>query len=159
MKTLLLTEPTCQLSIEVRTVDEVLQSLGISTVDFIKLDVEGAEVQDIRTEPWGYRSRAIVEFLANLDYRWFALAPDSPLHPVSIALDSYDANLVALPSERAREFRSLMDRKRQFFPFYQPRPATGRDRGLEILMSMVRVRQGKANFETASHPAANRRGR
>ena len=146
-------------------------------MDFIKLDVEGAElaalqgasgllrgpsrpailveVQDIRTQPWGYPSRAIVEFLAKQDYRWFALAPDSSLYPVSIALDSYDANLVALPSERAREFRSLVDRKRMFFPLYQPRPSSSRDRGLEILMSMVRVRQGKANFEFASQQARN----
>jgi hypothetical protein len=156
----------------VRTVDEVLQSLGISTVDFIKLDVEGAElaalqgaarllhgpsrpailveVQDLRTEPWGYRSRAIVEFLADLDYSWFALAPDSSLRAVSIAVDSYDANLVALPRERAREFRSMVDRKRMFYPMYQTRYLTGRDRGLEILMSMVRVRHGKANFEVFS---------
>lgn len=170
-------ESTHQVSVEVRTIDDVLRSLGILTVDFIKLDVEGAElaalqgasgllrgpsrpailveVQDIRTQPWGYRSRAIVEFLAKLDYRWFALAPDSSLYPVSIALDSYDANLVALPSERAREFRSLVDRKRMFFPLYQPRPSSGRDRGLEILMSMVRVRQGKANFEFASQQARN----
>jgi FkbM family methyltransferase len=173
------TESTHQVRVEVRTVDDVLRGLGIFTVDFIKLDVEGAElaalqgatgllhgpsrpailaeVQDIRTQPWGYRSRAIVEVLSNLDYRWFALAPDSSLYPISIALDSYDANLVALPSERAREFRSLVDRKRMFFPRYQPRPSSGRDRGLEILMSMVRVRQGKANFEFASPQARNGR--
>lgn len=174
-----LSEPTYQLRVEVRTVDEVLQSLGISTVDFIKLDVEGAElaalqgaarllrgpsrpailveVQDLRTEPWGYRARAIVEFLANFNYRWFALAPDSSLRPISIAFDSYDANLVALPCERAREFRSLVDRKRMFFPMYQTRYLTGRDRGLEILMSMVRVRQGKANFEVFSGATRSRR--
>jgi hypothetical protein len=57
---------------------------------------------------------------------------------------------VALPRERAREFRSMVDRKRMFYPMYQTRYLTGRDRGLEILMSMVRVRHGKANFEVFS---------
>ena len=87
-------------------------------------------------------SRSIVEFLASMDYRWFALAPDSSLQPVSNDLDSFDENMVALPCERAREFRSLVDRKRMFFPLYQPRPSSGRDRGIEILKSMVRVRPG-----------------
>lgn len=77
-----------------------------------------------------------------MDYRWFALAPDSSLQPVSNNLDSFDENMVALPCERAREFRSLVDRKRMFFPLYQPRPSSGRDRGIEILKSMVRVRPG-----------------
>ncbi len=174
-----LNEPTYQVRVEVRTVDDVLQEMGVSTVDFIKVDVEGAElatlqgaarllrgpsrpailveVQDLRTQPWGYRSRAIIDFLANLDYRWFALAPDSSLQPVSIALDSYDANLVALPRERTRELRSLTDRKRMFFPLYHSRPSNRRDRGLEILMSMVRVRQGKANFEVTTGSVGNGR--
>ncbi len=38
------TESTYKVRVEVRTVDDVLQSLGISRVDFIKLDVEGAEL-------------------------------------------------------------------------------------------------------------------
>ncbi len=123
-------ESTYKVRVEVRTVDDVLQGLGISEVDFIKLDVEGAElavlqgavrllrgpsrpailaeVQDIRTQPWGYQARAIVQLLASLDYSWYALAPDSSLHPISNQLDSYQANLVALPSERAREFRDLV---------------------------------------------------
>jgi FkbM family methyltransferase len=157
-------EPTHKLGVEVRSIDDVLLELGIFKVDFIKLDIEGAElsalqgavrllrrpsrpailaeVQDLRTQSWGYQSRSIVEFLASMDYRWFALAPDSSLQPVSNDLDSFDENMVALPCERAREFRSLVDRKRMFFPLYQPRPSSGRDRGIEILKSMVRVRPG-----------------
>ena len=164
----LVSESTYTVRVEVRAVDDVLHGLGISRVDFIKLDVEGAElavlhgavrlfqgpsrpavlaeVQDIRTQPWGYRAQAIVHFLADLDYRWFALAPDCSLHPISNALDSYDANLVALPFERAREFRSLVERKYSIGPpTRQPvRRSSQKRHGIELLRSMVRVRQGKA---------------
>ena len=63
-------------------------------MDFIKLDVEGAEldvlkgadlllnrrprpvilaeVQDVRTQPWGYRARDI-QHLSHKGYKWFRL--------------------------------------------------------------------------------------
>ena len=123
---------------EVRSIDDVLHRLRIARVDFIKLDVEGAEldalkgatrllrgaarpamlveVQDLRTQPWGYRASAIVEYLSSLDYRWFSLAPDGSLHPISTALESYDANLVAFPCERTREFRPVNRPKTSSWP-------------------------------------------
>jgi len=42
-----------------------------------------AEVQDIRTQPWGYPSREIIRFLIRMDYRWFAIAAKGALLPVS----------------------------------------------------------------------------
>jgi hypothetical protein len=111
----------------------VLRALGITRVDFIKLDVEGAElsllhgaskmleraarpailaeVQDIRTRPWGYPAREIIKFLVSAGYRWFALAEDGNLQPVSSDLPFYDANLVALPRERVEEFSALAAQK------------------------------------------------
>jgi hypothetical protein len=98
-------------------------------VDFIKLDVEGselsllrgvcallrsewrpailAEVQDIRTEPWGYAAREIVGYLKNARYRWFGIMPDGSLRSVSTEERWYDANLVALPEERSAGFENL----------------------------------------------------
>ena len=98
-------------------------------VDFIKLDVEGAElsflhgaqrmlrgdmrpailveVQDIRTAPWGYAAREIVRFLSDAGYSWFALADDGVLESISSELSSYDGNLVALPHERFEEFSKM----------------------------------------------------
>src|SRR5450432_901307 len=120
---------TQTIRVEVRTLDEVLERLGISSVDFIKLDVEGAElsflrgasallrsewrpailaeVQDMRTEPWGYAAREIVGYLKNAEYRWFGITADGSLRHVSTNERWYDANLVALPEERMACFESL----------------------------------------------------
>jgi hypothetical protein len=66
-----------------------------------------AEVQDVRTTPWGYAAREIVRFLADAGYGWFALADDGSLESISSDLFYYDANLVALPLERFEEFSWL----------------------------------------------------
>jgi hypothetical protein len=107
----------------------VLEGIGWPRVDFIKLDVEGAElsflhgarrmlcadvrpailveVQDVRTAPWGYAAREIVRCLADAGYGWFALADDGSLESISNELSSYDGNLVALPHERFEEFSEM----------------------------------------------------
>jgi FkbM family methyltransferase len=125
--------PTRAVRVSVRRLDTVLVERKISKVDFIKLDVEGAElpvlygavrllqresrpailaeVQDIRTLAWGYPAREIVEFLMRMDYRWFAIAANGALLPVSCDQQTYDANLVALPAERAEEFLSLLGQR------------------------------------------------
>ena len=128
-----LPDPTSTVRVRVRRIDDVLAEQSISKVDFIKLDVEGgelaalngatgllhgesrpailAEVQDIRTQPWGYPSREIIRFLIRMDYGWFAIAAKGALLPVSCDQESYDANLVALPVERTEEFLSLLGQK------------------------------------------------
>jgi FkbM family methyltransferase len=126
-------EPIRTVRVSVRRLDDVLSELGVSRVDFIKLDVEGAElsvlygamkllqrdsrpailveVQDIRTQPWGYAAREIIQFLIRMDYRWFAIAARGALLPISCDQESYDANLVALPVERTEEFLNLLGQK------------------------------------------------
>ena len=112
---------TNRVRVDVVPFDEAAARLGVTRVDFIKLDVEGAEldvltgasallqsasrpvllieVYDIRTRPWGYEAREIVEFLDRLRYSWFQLLDNGSLRPISAKLDVYDANLVALPTE------------------------------------------------------------
>jgi hypothetical protein len=116
-----------------RRLDDVLGELGVSKVDFLKLDVEGAElstlhgamklleggsrpailaeVQDARTAAWGYAAREIVQFLIGMDYGWFVIAAKGALLPISCDQESYDANLVALPVERTEEFLGLLGQK------------------------------------------------
>jgi len=93
-------------------------------VDFIKMDVEGAELNvlwgaedllarcprpvilaelaDSRTFPWGYRASAIYDFLVGKDYRWFAITKEGMLLPYS-RTDQFGNNLVAFPDERMFE--------------------------------------------------------
>jgi FkbM family methyltransferase len=122
-------ERTSRVRVEVRRLDDVLEGISWPRVDFVKLDVEGAElsflygarrmlrgsvrpailveVQDVRTAPWGYAARDIVRFLSEAGYSWFALADDGSLESISSELSSYDGNLVALPHERFKEFSEM----------------------------------------------------
>jgi len=123
-------EPTQRIRVDVERLDDVLWRLKLGVVDFIKLDVEGAElsvlegagellqgpsrpvilteVQDIRTRPWGYRAREIVDFLVDRNYCWFSLKADGRLQPAATDLDLYDANLVALPAERSEGISKML---------------------------------------------------
>ena len=124
-------EPTRRVRVPLRKLDDLLAARGIEKVDFIKLDAEGgelavlqgarrslqssprpailAEVQDIRTRPWGYAARDILQLLARWNYRWFALSEIGTLYSVSPDDDSYDANLVGFPQERIEEFQNLLE--------------------------------------------------
>ena len=128
-----LPDSTSTVRVRVRRIDDVLSEQHVSKVDFIKLDVEGgeldalhgatrllhgesrpailAEVQDIRTLPWGYPAKEIIQFLIRMDYRWFVIAAKGALLPISCDQESYDANLVALPVERTEEFLRLLGQK------------------------------------------------
>jgi FkbM family methyltransferase len=122
---------TRRVPVEVFTLDDIMAKNDRPAIDFIKLDVEGAEwdvlrggtellqnhprpvlmveVYDIRTEPWGYRAEEIVQFLAGLCFRWFELLNDGSVAPIAADRRIYDANLVAIPEERVDQvLRSLV---------------------------------------------------
>jgi FkbM family methyltransferase len=124
--------------VPMRRLDDALAELGIGEVDLIKIDAEGAElsilqgaakllsfprrpailaeVQDVRTRPWGYPARDIVNFLRQRDYKWFGLTLGGLLQPISCDQSDYDANLVALPSERSEDFQRLFEYERPHPP-------------------------------------------
>jgi FkbM family methyltransferase len=112
---------TSSLRVRVTCLDTWLAKREIGRVDFIKLDVEGAELavlrgaarllerrprpvilaelQDIRTGPWGYRAKDIVSHLSVKGFKWFSLSEDGSLHDLDLTLDPFDGNFVAWPEE------------------------------------------------------------
>jgi FkbM family methyltransferase len=107
----------------VRTVrlDEWLGQANVGKIDFIKLDVEGgeldalrgagrlleerprplilAEVQDVRTKPWGYFAREIIRYLENREYEWFSFGEDGSPVELDVKRDDYEGNFLACPKE------------------------------------------------------------
>jgi hypothetical protein len=90
-------ERSCKVRVDVRRLDDVLAELREGAeLSFLRgatgvLNGESrpailAEVQDLRTEPWGYPAREIIKFLSEAAYRWFALSTKGSLEPVSTEL-------------------------------------------------------------------------
>jgi FkbM family methyltransferase len=113
---------TRAIEVDVVSLDEFTQENAISIIDFMKMDVEGAElsvlqgasrllssparplilaeISDLRTQPWGYPAREILEFLEQKGFHWFQTVGQGELLPADRTLVSYNHNLVAVPSER-----------------------------------------------------------
>jgi FkbM family methyltransferase len=124
------TSRTTLVRVQVARLDDWLKSRSVAQVDFIKMDVEGgelavlqgapnllqrqprpvilAEVQDIRTKPWGYRAKEILEFLSPRGYRWFEITIDGSLADLNLNRDDFDGNFVAVPAEKADGLGSLL---------------------------------------------------
>ncbi len=108
-----------RISVPVTTLDEYLGEHGIGQVDFVKMDIEGAELDafkgaerlltgrhkpalmvemsDMVTAPWGYPAVDKYDLLSAWGYRWFEISPEGGLSP-SPRRDHYDGieNLVAV---------------------------------------------------------------
>jgi len=116
----------------VRTVrlDGWLASHKVRQVDFVKLDVEGGElealkgaadllerqprpvilveVQDARTEPWGYKAKEIIEHLKQKGYKWFRPSSDGYVEELDTTAEFFDGNFVACPEESVGMLRSQL---------------------------------------------------
>jgi FkbM family methyltransferase len=117
-------EPVTTHRVAVTTWDQYVGRESVTRVDFVKLDAEGgeldvlrgaegmlkqtyrplimAEVQDIRTRPWGYDAQEIIRFLEERDFLWYRILPGGNLELMP-QVNIYDGNYVAVPSERAAE--------------------------------------------------------
>ena len=106
---------------QVLRLDDYVKERRIKHVDFIKLDAEGgeldilrgarrllehgprpvilAEVQDLRTQPWGYKAHEIVSYLESRDFIWYGLTGAGKLETIGDAR-SLDGNFVAVPREK-----------------------------------------------------------
>jgi FkbM family methyltransferase len=112
------------------SLDEYCASRTVREIDFVKVDVEGAElglfggartvltslrplilceVLDWVTRPWGYEAREIVQHLSGYGYEWFEVDDAGGLRAHS-AQASYPEvkNYLAVPGERRRVVELLV---------------------------------------------------
>lgn len=117
--------------VAITTLDAYIQHNNIPTIDFIKIDVEGGEldvlkggidalsrlrpvimceIADIRTRQWGYRASEIYKFLAEHGYRWYRTTTEGTLQ-FAEPKERYDPeweNLIAVPVDKNSQLSSLM---------------------------------------------------
>ena len=114
------------MKVPMTTLDKYFSRSGETRLDFLKVDVEGAErdlliggsdclrktrpwivceLSDIRTLRWNYRPTETVKLLEGLDYTCFFIRSDGALEPHR-EKPSYEDNILAVPNERRSEFRS-----------------------------------------------------
>jgi FkbM family methyltransferase len=128
--------PASDIMAETRTVrvptarlDRWLSKSQIKKVDFVKMDVEGGEldvlrgarellsrrprpiflieVQDVRTEPWGYPAKEIINYLLVEKYKWFGIADGGRLGDLDVSSDKFEGNFVACPEEATSSLEGL----------------------------------------------------
>jgi FkbM family methyltransferase len=122
---------TRPVSVHVVRLDDWLAKHKIGHVDFMKIDVEGGElemlkgaqlllerqprplilveVQDARTLPWGYRAKDIIEYLEKKGYRWFNLSADGFVEELNSSCNGFDGNYLACPEESLKRLAKLRD--------------------------------------------------
>lgn len=128
------TGPVKSTRVLVSTLDSYLRRSPLPRIDFIKADVEGGELdlfrgatnlfsrgtrpvilcelQDIRTEPWGYRANEVASFLQGLGFIWFKPVGDGKLLPLPFVGYQFDGNYVAVPQERMNQIEEIIANER-----------------------------------------------
>jgi len=120
---------THSVSVPVTTIDQYLMDHDIEHVDFIKMDIEGAELEafngaeglltgkdrpplmtemsDMVTKSWGYHSREKYDLLSRWEYDWYSILPDGRLLP-SPRRETYEGvdNFVAFPRNANSSLRT-----------------------------------------------------
>jgi FkbM family methyltransferase len=124
-------QATIPVEVQVQPLDDFLRQSGVQRIDFVKLDVEGAElsvlqgadglfrsqqrpvvlaeVSDVRTGPWGYVAREIIEWLGRKGFEWFELTGNGGLRRADLRQAFYDHNLVAVPGEKMDQIQQLLE--------------------------------------------------
>lgn len=125
-------EQTRAVRVPLTSLNSYLHGRNLPSVDFIKMDLEGGEldvlkgasellarpsrptilceVQDFRTSPWRYSAKEIILFLQERGYRWYIPSVDAAMKPLPPDQAQYDGNFVAIPGEQAEEILSSIGR-------------------------------------------------
>ncbi len=121
-------EPVKTVTVQKTSLDSFLAEGMILKVDFIKMDVEGAELNvlegatellgrrpmpvilaelaDNRSSGWGHPASEVYDHLAEREYQWFSVDRKGSLSPLP-RMDQYGATSVAFPVERLPEAKNL----------------------------------------------------
>jgi FkbM family methyltransferase len=114
---------TREITVETRSLDDYLEEHRIDSIDLMKVDIEGGELEafsgaqrllkkvrpvmicevlDWVTRPWGYPARKIIDYLQGMDYEWFDFSPDGTIR-AHAAREHYPEvqNYLAVPREKA----------------------------------------------------------
>lgn len=124
-------QPTVQVKVRIQTLDDFLTQAVVTKIDFMKLDVEGAElsvlkggerffsssqrpvilaeISDKRTKAWGYAAHEIVTWLAKRGYEWFSPSETGELRRAELSKAFQDHNLVGVPPEKMEQVRSVVE--------------------------------------------------
>jgi FkbM family methyltransferase len=115
--------------VQVISLDEWINDHLIGSVDFVKVDVEGGEldvllgakallervprplflveVQDMRTVQWGYPAKEIIVHLQRKGFKWFRLLPGGSIREFTLSDGDLEDNFLACPKEREPELRKF----------------------------------------------------
>jgi FkbM family methyltransferase len=116
--------------VDVIPLDQFLKDHNLRHIDFIKMDIEGAElsvlqgaagmlgstnrpvifaeVSDLRTKAWGYRAVEILRLLESMGFCWFEPDDSGWLHVANTKLDFFDQNFVAVAPEKMDRIRPFL---------------------------------------------------
>jgi FkbM family methyltransferase len=116
---------TKKLAVPLISLDRYVEQREIARVDFVKMDVEGGElevlrgatallqkpprpvilceVQEERTRSWGYAAGEIITQLRERQFSWFRIIREGILRPLVSKRSVFDGNFVAVPQERCGE--------------------------------------------------------
>jgi FkbM family methyltransferase len=122
---------TRPIPVRVTTLDSYLWRYSVGSVDFIKVDVEGGELdvfkgavdllrqplrpvilcelEDVRTEAWGYKAKDAAAFVKSFGFRWFRPLPCGKLTSLGDNWGQYERNFVAVPEERMSQIKEIVD--------------------------------------------------
>lgn len=120
----------CEIKVSIVTLDQYLRAHSIGTVDLIKIDVEGGELdvfkgsqnllkqtnrpiilcelEDVRTEAWGHKAKDVEAYLQSLGYLWFRPLADGRLEALRQRGDHHERNFVAVPPERMSSMKDMI---------------------------------------------------
>ncbi|HYL64316.1 MAG TPA: FkbM family methyltransferase [Candidatus Methylomirabilis sp.] len=118
------------ISVHVTTLDAYLQQNCIKSVDLIKIDVEGGELdvfrgaqnllrqslrpvilcelEDIRTKVWGHCARDTSAFIEAFGFHWFSPRSDGTLAAPLHIPEEEKRNLIAIPAERMDSLKEMI---------------------------------------------------